>query len=521
MSSNEETPPIAGTSGGAPGAGAPGAGAPSAPPAPTGAAGGGAAGGGRPKRGQNPGAKISSTDIHLAQMRGQLDAYVGDLEIELTKVQAVVDSGVMPGPNDLADGESLNKDIYDEATKLHADLRKANEPISASLKKYIEANPDPDDYKLFVQRITDAQTRFGALTAKLLGTQALLVTTAPPAPTAATAAALPKQIKPNDLVQPLKLKSHSSPKDVYEWKEQVYDWASYPNAEVTKLPANLQKRYISLYVDEEILEYLKKTWNDRTTLYRSAAMANGEPSIIDIVTSFFNQRHPLANRRLEYLKYVSGQPAGIHDTEKRLAKIEQHARLAEFYDVTGSEAVMLFMLNNIGDQELKSRILREPTKTSERMWQLARERTSELAQLKHQGNGHGNRANMVTHNASAASAYPKTKKGKKKPSSNKPTSPKSGSKTGSKAGSKSGQPSFADYHANLRKEGKCIRCGSSNCKGGDHCRHKDTVCNYCKKKGHLETVCHAKRIGKPKTHTANTITASIEKPTPKKGHKSL
>ena len=34
-------------------------------------------------------------------------------------------------------------------------------------------------------------------------------------------------------------------------------------------------------------------------------------------------------------------------------------------------------------------------------------------------------------------------------------------------------------------KGKCIRCGYANHKASE-CRFKETTCNYCKKKGHLE-----------------------------------
>ena len=42
----------------------------------------------------------------------------------------------------------------------------------------------------------------------------------------------------------------------------------------------------------------------------------------------------------------------------------------------------------------------------------------------------------------------------------------------------------------------CYRCGSDRHKGKD-CRHKETICNNCKKKGHLARVCRSSTAHKP------------------------
>ena len=46
------------------------------------------------------------------------------------------------------------------------------------------------------------------------------------------------------------------------------------------------------------------------------------------------------------------------------------------------------------------------------------------------------------------------------------------------------------------KTKRCYHCGSDRHKGKD-CRHKETECNNCKKKGHLARVCRASTAYKP------------------------
>ena len=38
----------------------------------------------------------------------------------------------------------------------------------------------------------------------------------------------------------------------------------------------------------------------------------------------------------------------------------------------------------------------------------------------------------------------------------------------------------------------CYRCGSTEHRDHD-CHHKDSVCHFCKKKGHIESICFAKK----------------------------
>ena len=55
----------------------------------------------------------------------------------------------------------------------------------------------------------------------------------------------------------------------------------------------------------------------------------------------------------------------------------------------------------------------------------------------------------------------------------------------------------------------CYRCGKTNHEAKD-CRFSDATCNYCKKKGHIATVCRKKLSAVPRTNTKHVAAVSDE-----------
>nr|XP_029729204.1 uncharacterized protein LOC115266775 [Aedes albopictus] len=55
----------------------------------------------------------------------------------------------------------------------------------------------------------------------------------------------------------------------------------------------------------------------------------------------------------------------------------------------------------------------------------------------------------------------------------------------------------------------CYRCGDSD-HFANKCRHQSTICNFCKRKGHLEKVCQTKLRGNPKKAPEKAVTHHIE-----------
>nr|XP_029734625.1 uncharacterized protein K02A2.6-like [Aedes albopictus] len=55
----------------------------------------------------------------------------------------------------------------------------------------------------------------------------------------------------------------------------------------------------------------------------------------------------------------------------------------------------------------------------------------------------------------------------------------------------------------------CYRCGDPD-HFANKCRHQSTICNFCKRKGHLEKVCQTKLRGNPKKAPEKAVTHHIE-----------
>ena len=71
---------------------------------------------------------------------------------------------------------------------------------------------------------------------------------------------------------------------------------------------------------------------------------------------------------------------------------------------------------------------------------------------------------------------------------------------------------LAEYYSNMKK--RCIGCGAL---GHRHeaCQHKDKVCDYCKGKGHLKTVCSDRFLGRAqggRAQRGQQVAASSETP---------
>ena len=63
---------------------------------------------------------------------------------------------------------------------------------------------------------------------------------------------------------------------------------------------------------------------------------------------------------------------------------------------------------------------------------------------------------------------------------------------GSKNYKKSNEPKKHNTAENVSKGKSCYRCNRDNHQA-DECRYKDATCNFCKKKGHIETACLLKK----------------------------
>ena len=53
-------------------------------------------------------------------------------------------------------------------------------------------------------------------------------------------------------------------------------------------------------------------------------------------------------------------------------------------------------------------------------------------------------------------------------------------------------------------DAKCYRCGKSS-HLANVCRHKHSICNFCRTKGHLEAVCQKKIRAKSSSYTSDKI----------------
>ena len=71
---------------------------------------------------------------------------------------------------------------------------------------------------------------------------------------------------------------------------------------------------------------------------------------------------------------------------------------------------------------------------------------------------------------------------------------------------------LGEYYRAMR--GRCTGCGSQACQH-EVCPHKEKVCDYCKGKGHLKSVCSDRYLGRAqggRVQQGQQVAASSETP---------
>ncbi|XP_058448956.1 uncharacterized protein K02A2.6-like [Malaya genurostris] len=245
------------------------------------------------------------------------------------------------------------------------------------------------------------------------------------------------------------------------------------NAATSKFDRWVERLQVSFRIyhvqDADKRDYLLHHMGGATYDVLCNKLKNGEPdtkSFDEIVALLKDHFNPDPLEILENFKFSSRKQLEHESLSEYLMDLEKLAQTCNFEDHL-DKAIRNQFVFGIRNRVIQSRLLK--------VRNLTLDRAKEIGfgmEMSHRGTDemHGSRSkNEVQHIEHGS------KKMKKK-----------------KSFQLAGQSSTSQHSSKSNGSKKqCFRCGCSD-HFADKCKHKTTVCNFCKKKGHLEKVCQSK-----------------------------
>ncbi len=248
--------------------------------------------------------------------------------------------------------------------------------------------------------------------------------------------------------------------------------AYHRTSNLDTLPNKDQQAYFLALLDSPLRARIKASLADHIPVL---SVISQQDSCIAILERSFMAKHPLFARRLNFFRYTHQSSVSFAEF---LLKLRAIADEAELHSLTADNLLVTKAVAACSDAELSSQSLREKHLTLARVEELAEQREVELVSISAKKSAErGMDLAKTTANTVCAKKNKQAQLNVVK------------------------MLSFGEWRATVTKQKLCIRCMKKH----DHadCKHKDAVCNFCGRTGHISPACYQKQSGKGKTSQTN------------------
>ena len=199
----------------------------------------------------------------------------------------------------------------------------------------------------------------------------------------------------------------------------------------------------------------------------------------------FLKQYPLYTRRLDFFRAQHERGASFVDFAQKLQRMADEADLPAL----SVDQMMVFRyLTAVQNTELRKEFLKEKDLTKQKLLDIARQ--FEIS----------NNCVKAMNEKGASSSFVKARGGGKSSSKGKTNGRHDSDRQNEKTAA---FLSFGKHISNLRKSGRCVRCGKTWAENHkDHCRAGDLTCGYCERNGHSAAACYKK--AKAKTSSSSS-----------------
>ena len=282
------------------------------------------------------------------------------------------------------------------------------------------------------------------------------------------------KIKPNIPLRPERLSHEATPHEMRMWVEQFRSYYDTSNFAYDLLSS--QHAYFKQCLGRTLRARMEARIRATDPMFARA----GVRSCIKAIRDEFYDRHPIFNRRIAFFKATQQNGQSMTDFIIQVGNLSDEA---DIISLSSNDVLLYRYLAGCTNSDLRQKIMELDHPTKAQVEQFVRNYETAKTQDKAVKTPVA-QTKKTTHNNSSGG---KNSKGNK------------GSKGQQK---KDGKSSQADK--------KCYRCGANGHLAPDCRLPRDTVCNYCEGKGHLEKVCKKKEADAGRKANVNKSSTSTD-----------
>jgi hypothetical protein len=276
-----------------------------------------------------------------------------------------------------------------------------------------------------------------------------------------------KGIKVRTDLKPEKLSAEATPVEFRNWKEdfEVY----FESSKLSRGSPREQQRSLLTCLDDELADMIKQNVErDRPVFPRDlrdlqGRMPEGIDSCMDLLEGHFESHHPLALRRIEFMRMNQGASQSLSQfaTALRGAWLE-----CSFEQMTAYDMLRTILTHGCRNQKMRDRLRDldpkstwKDIKDNIKYWEAntVEDKTENARFVKNQNKQQSRPQQQQQQSSSQANRRPTNRQRRTK--------------------------------ATIEAEGKCWRCGQKDHKAPECKLSADIICNKCGKQGHKSSVC--------------------------------